>query len=210
MTRLEKYLLNEAKGVTHSQTTMSRYIAIDNLIIRLSDHYSIEANVDIQIIYSVNKSDIYSVFVKGNTKILHYNGKQIKEFIKSYALIKEMCSITRPPKEEVKEEEKEEDIYVIEVEPSRLSDHNLTKNQLIIKNKPVSLWNPSELGYLKDMILKECGRVNSWSLNFQKFLRDTKVSYLEAITLYKTLVRQQMQFTIPNLEYMLKRLNTRN
>lgn len=210
MTRLEKYLVSEAKAVTQSQTTMSRYIAIGNLIIRLSDHYAPNQDeADIQIIYSVNKSDIYSVFIKENTKILHYNGKQIKEFIKSYSLIKEMCSITRPPKEE-KKEEATNDIYTVEVEPSRLADHNLTKNQLIIKNKIASLWKPSELGYLKEMILKETGKVNAWSANFQKFLATNEVSYLEAITLYKTFVRQNMQFKISNLEYMLKRLSTRN
>ena len=96
MRKLEKFLEEKANDISHSNSTMSRYFTIGKLTIRLSDHYSINSDEDIQIIYPVHGCYNYTVFIKNSTKILIYNSKEIENFIEHYCVIKELTSIDIP------------------------------------------------------------------------------------------------------------------
>lgn len=167
MTRLEKFLLDEAKAITCSESTVSKYIALGNLIIRLSDHYATkqETEVDLQIIYSVNKCDIYTVFIKGNTKILHYNCKEIKEFIRSYSIIKELQTIT--PNTIIKRPIVADAIPVIK---STIKMTGLKQRYVWTILRGKYEWTSDHLSNMTQLLLKEFNRNDLFNTNFKQFL----------------------------------------
>ena len=70
MTRLEKYLLATASEIIEAETTVSRYFVIGNIKIRVSDHFSNNADADIQILIPYNGGTKYMVTINGNPGLI--------------------------------------------------------------------------------------------------------------------------------------------
>ena len=216
MTRLEKYLLASASEMIRSEKTASRYFKVNNITIRLSDHVSIGNASDIQIITPVNKIDagLYTVMLNDTKKILIWNLKQIKEFLPSLMLIKEMNtkSVSKPnparaasslQKMELAKQEpdiKEPKLGFVKVIQTKLRPEKVSASERLILLKGKSTWNTSEIQKLSTLMHKEFNRGDSINDDFQIFLNCNSLSYNDVLNIYKIIVIDNEE--IPTIELL--------
>ena len=216
MTRLEKYLLANASEMIRSEKTASRYFKVNNITIRLSDHINTENASDIQIITPVNKIDagLYTIMLNDTKKILIWNLKQIKEFLPSLMLIKEMttASIRKPDPtrartslEKIKlaqqePEIKEPKLGFAKVIQSKLKPEKVSASERLILLKGKSTWNIAEVQKLSTLMHKEFGRGDSINDDFQIFLNCNSLSYNDVLNIYKIIVIDNEE--VPTIELL--------
>lgn len=216
MTRLEKFLLATASEMNRSDTTESRYFKINNIFVRLSDHISTDTTSDIQIITPVNKIDagLYTVLLKDSTKILIWNLKQIKEFLPSLILMKEVTtkSIRKPSlskavgslqKIELAKQEpeiKETKLVFIKKIKSKIRPEKLAASERSVFLRNKSTWSIAEIRNLSLMMNKEFGRGDSINDDFQIFLNCSPLDYTDVLNIYKIVVIDNEE--VPTIELL--------
>lgn len=214
MTKLEKFLLTTASEMNQSDTTESRYFKINNIFVRLSDHISPDTTSDIQIITPVNKIDagLYTVLLKDSYKILIWNLKQIKEFLPSLILMKEVTtrSVRKPNKAktsiekiELAQQEKnivEHKLVFIKKIKSKLRPEKLAASERLIFLRNKSNWSIAEIRSLSFMMNKEFGRGDSINDDFQIFLNCNSLDYTDVLNLYKIVVIDNEE--VPTIELL--------
>ena len=202
MTKLEKFLLTTASEMNQSDTTESRYFKINNIFVRLSDHISPDTTSDIQIITPVNKinAGLYTVLLKDSYKILIWNLKQIREFLPSLILMKEVTtrSVRKPSKaktsiEKIKLAQQEKDIVehklvFIKKIKSKVRPEKLAASERAVFLRNKSTWSIAEIRNLSLMMNKEFGRGDSINDDFQIFLNCNSLDYTDVLNLYKIIV----------------------
>ena len=214
MTKLEKFLLTTASEMNQSDTTESRYFKINNIFVRLSDHISPDTTSDIQIITPVNKIEagLYTVLLKDSYKILIWNLKQIKEFLPSLILMKEVTtrSVRKPNKAktsiekiELAQQEKnivEHKLVFIKKIKSKLRPEKLAASERLIFLRNKSNWSIAEIRSLSFMMNKEFGRGDSINDDFQIFLNCNSLDYTDVLNLYKIVVIDNEE--VPTIELL--------
>lgn len=214
MTKLEKFLLTTASEMNQSDTTESRYFKINNIFVRLSDHISPDTTSDIQIITPVNKlnAGLYTVLLKDSYKILIWNLKQIKEFLPSLILMKEVTtrSVRKPSKaktsiEKIELAQQEKDIVehklvFIKKIKSKVRPEKLAASERAVFLRNKSTWSIAEIRNLSLMMNKEFGRGDSINDDFQTFLNCNSLDYTDVLNLYKIIVIDNEE--VPTIELL--------
>ena len=205
MTRLEKFLLANASELIRAETTNSRYFKIQNVLVRLSDHVSLKSNCDIQVIFPTNDitAGLYTVLFGDSGKMLIWNFKQIKEFLPSMILMKEMMTKSVFKQNPSRSKTVIEKIDLAKKFPELKEEPSLVFNQMVetkiklkyagaaeraILVKSKSNWNAQEISGLPSMMHKEFGRGDSINDDFQIFLNCTSLDYRDVINIYKIVV----------------------
>lgn len=205
MRKLEKFLEEKANDISHSNSTMSRYFTIGKLSVRLSDHYSVNSEEDIQIIYPVHGCYNYTVFIKNSTKILIYNSKEIENFIEHYCVIKELTSLDSP--KEIKDSKVKFSIPYIK---SRISVNN--KNYKLTLKEGRQPWTLGEIKKLGTLLRDEFGTNKGFNNSFQTFIVGNYISYEQIISIYKYLVIDNdiLKVTTDDLQHALENIDYSN
>lgn len=215
MTRLEKYLLATASEIIEAETTVSRYFVIGNIKVRVSDHASDNSDADLHVIIPCNGGTKYIVTVKDSPKkFLVWNATQIKDFIPSLQILKNLreINVSKPqPKDSAVQKIQlalnntnsntnslEFDGNIIK---SRLKEKNLTTKQRAILRRAKSTWDISQIGTLPSMIKIDL-KLSNGSINedIQIFLTCTSLTYEEFLNIYKIIVVDNKQ--VPTIKLL--------
>lgn len=197
MTRLEKYLLSIAHDVIDAETTSSRYMIVDGLKIRVSDHYSNNTDADLQIILPYNGGPKYTTIIKDSQKFLCYNASQIKNLIPYLALIKGLKASFKQGTEKgtttfVADKIAQCKAPILnwngKLVTSKLSLSSVSKKEKYIINRDKIVWEAHEITTLKNMLQKEFNRSDGINDDFQIFLTCTSLTYEQVINIYKIVI----------------------
>lgn len=197
MTRLEKYLLSIAHDVIDAETTSSRYMIVDGLKIRVSDHYSNNTDADLQIILPYNGGSKYTTIIKDSQKFLCYNASQIKNLIPYLALIKGLKASFKQGTEKgtttfVADKIAQCKAPILnwdgKLVTSKLSLSSVPKKEKYIINRDKIVWEAHEITTLKNMLQKEFHRSDGINDDFQIFLTCTSLTYEQVINIYKIVI----------------------
>lgn len=184
MNKLEKWLWTNCALKDNGQTSNSLYFYYGNLEIRYSDHTAKQSTGDLQIIKSsVFNSVNYAVFIKESNKIMITNASNTIDFIIHYAQVNELLrSPTITFAESVKKNELilPETLYI----PIPIRD---TATNRIFKKKE-DYWSNSEIKCFKQAISQYFNQSCGVNTIFIKYLKENKVSFIQAINLYKILI----------------------
>ena len=184
MNKLEKWLWTKCTLKDNGQTSNSLYFYYKNLEIRYSDHMSKQSTGELQIIKSsVFDSTNYAIFIKGSAKIMIVNASNTIDFIKHYAQINELLTTsTITFTEAVKKDELilPETLYI----PRPIRDSATNK----IFKKKEEYWSNSEIKCFKQAIMQYFNQSCGFNTIFTKYLKENKVSFIQAINLYKILI----------------------
>lgn len=184
MNKLEKWLWTNCTLKDNGQTSNSLYFYYGNLEIRYSDHTAKQSTGDLQIIKSsVFDSVNYAVFIKESNKIMITNASNTIDFIIHYAQVNELLrSPTITFAESVKKNELilPETLYI----PRPIRDSATNR----IFKKKEEYWSNSEIKCLKQAISQYFNQSCGVNTIFIKYLKENKVSFIQAINLYKILI----------------------
>lgn len=225
MTRLEKYLITSASDIMESESTISRYFVIENIIIRLSDHLSFNTKADMQIIVPKNKTTSYIVAIKDSTQcFVNWNAKQIIEFIPALQIIK---SLTTPIIKsdvgkistlvKIQQALKEPTKSTLEIKSPIITSSSIKEKQRGAKereiiNRSKSTWVQNQISSLpvilkRELKLSEYAKINE---DFQIFLSCTSCTYLDVVNIYKILIDNECLIDLKNIQeayYLINGLN---
>ena len=184
MNKLEKWLWTNCALKDNGQTSNSLYFYYGNLEIRYSDHTAKQSTGDLQIIKSsVFDSINYAVFIKGSAKIMIINASNTIDFIIHYAQINELLSTSAITFAEATKKNElilPETLYI----PKPIRDSATNK----IFKKKEEYWSNSEIKCLKQAISQYFKQSCGFNTTFTKYLKENKVSFIQAINLYKILI----------------------
>ena len=184
MNKLEKWLWTNCALKDNGQTSNSLYFYYGNLEIRYSDHTAKQSTGDLQIIKSsVFDSTNYAVFIKGSAKIMIINASNTIDFIIHYAQINELLSTSAITFAEATKKNElilPETLYI----PKPIRDSATNK----IFKKKEEYWSNSEIKCLKQAISQYFKQSCGFNTTFTKYLKENKVSFIQAINLYKILI----------------------
>lgn len=184
MNRFEKWLWVNCTLKDNGQNSNSLYFYYKTLEIRYSDHISNSSTGNLQIIKSsVFDSTNYAVIIKGSTKIMIANASNIIDFIIHYAQVNELLSTSAITfAEAVKKDELilPETLYI----PRPIKDSATNR----IFKKKEDYWSNSEIKCLKQAIIQYFKQSCGFNTVFTKYLKEYKVSFTQAINLYKILI----------------------
>ena len=184
MNRFEKWLWVNCTLKDNGQNSNSLYFYYKTLEIRYSDHISNSSTGNLQIIKSsVFDSTNYAVIIKGSTKIMIANASNIIDFIIHYAQVNELLSTSAITfAEAVKKDELilPETLYI----PRPIKDSATNR----IFKKKEDYWSNSEIKCLKQAIVQYFKQSCGFNTVFTKYLKEYKVSFTQAINLYKILI----------------------
>lgn len=184
MNKLEKWLWVNCTLKDNGQTSNSLYFYYKNLEIRYSDHIAKQSTGDLQIIKSsVFDSINYAVFVKGSAKIMIINASNAIDFIIHYAQVNELLNTSIITfAESVKKDELilPETLYT----PRPIKDSATNR----IFKKKEEYWSNTEIKCLKQAIRQYFNQSCGFNTIFTKYLKENKVSFIQAINLYKILI----------------------
>ena len=184
MNKLEKWLWTNCALKDNGQTSNSLYFYYGNLEIRYSDHTAKQSTGDLQIIKSsVFDSINYVVFIKGSAKIMIINASNTIDFIIHYAQINELLSTSAITFAEATKKNElilPETLYI----PKPIRDSATNK----IFKKKEEYWSNSEIKCLKQAISQYFKQSCGFNTTFTKYLKENKVSFIQAINLYKILI----------------------
>lgn len=184
MNKLEKWLWVNCTLKDNGQTSNSLYFYYKNLEIRYSDHIAKQSTGDLQIIKSsVFDSINYAVFVKGSAKIMIINASNAIDFIIHYAQVNELLNTSIiTASESVKKDELilPETLYT----PRPIKDSATNR----IFKKKEEYWSNTEIKCLKQAIRQYFNQSCGFNTVFTKYLKENKVSFIQAINLYKILI----------------------
>ena len=184
MNKLEKWLWVNCTLKDNGQTSNSLYFYYKNLEIRYSDHIAKQSTGDLQIIKSsVFDSINYAIFVKGSAKIMIINASNAIDFIIHYAQVNELLNTSIITfAESVKKDELilPETLYT----PRPIKDSATNR----IFKKKEEYWSNTEIKCLKQAIRQYFNQSCGFNTIFTKYLKENKVSFIQAINLYKILI----------------------
>lgn len=184
MNKLEKWLWVNCTLKDNGQTSNSLYFYYKNLEIRYSDHIAKQSTGNLQIIKSsVFDSINYAVFIKGSAKIMIINASNAIDFIIHYAQVNELLNTsTITVAESVKKDELilPETLYT----PRPIKDSATNR----IFKKKEEYWSNTEIKCLKQAIRQYFNQSCGFNTIFTKYLKENKVSFIQAINLYKILI----------------------
>ena len=184
MNKLEKWLWTNCELKDNGQTSNSLYFYYRNLEIRYSDHMAKQSTGELQIIKSsVFDSTNYAVFIKESSKIMIINASNTIDFIIHYAQVNELLSTSVMTfAEAVKKDELilPETLYI----PRPIRDSATSK----IFKKKEEYWSNSEIKCFKQAISQYFNQSCGINTIFTKYLKENKVSFIQAINLYKILI----------------------
>ena len=184
MNKLEKWLWTNCELKDNGQTSNSLYFYYRNLEIRYSDHMAKQSTGELQIIKSsVFDSTNYAVFIKGSAKIMIINASNTIDFIIHYAQVNELLSTSVMTfADAVKKDELilPETLYI----PRPIRDSATSK----IFKKKEEYWSNSEIKCFKQAISQYFNQSCGINTIFTKYLKENKVSFIQAINLYKILI----------------------
>lgn len=184
MNKLEKWLWVNCTLKDNGQTSNSLYFYYKNLEIRYSDHIAKQSTGDLQIIKSsVFDSINYAVFIRGSAKIMIINASNAIDFIIHYAQVNELLNTsTITFAEAVKKDELilPETLYT----PRPIKDSATNR----IFKKKEEYWSNTEIKCLKQAIRQYFNQSCGFNTIFTKYLKENKVSFIQAINLYKILI----------------------
>ena len=181
---MKKWLWVNCTLKDNGQNSNSLYFYYKTLEIRYSDHISNSSTGNLQIIKSsVFDSTNYAVIIKGSTKIMIANASNIIDFIIHYAQVNELLSTSAITfAEAVKKNELilPETLYILR--PIKDSATNR------IFKKKEDYWSNSEIKCLKQAIIQYFKQSCGFNTIFSRYLKENKVSFTQAINLYKILI----------------------
>ena len=184
MNKLEKWLWTNCALKDNGQTSNSLYFYYGNLEIRYSDHMAKRSTGDLQIIKSsVFDSTNYAVFIRESIKIMIINASNTIDFIIHYAQVNELLSTSVMTfANAVKKDELilPETLYI----PRPIRDSATNK----IFKKKEEYWSNSEIKCFKQAISQYFNQSCGVNTIFIKYLKENKVSFIQAINLYKILI----------------------
>lgn len=132
---------------------------------------------------SVFDSINYAVFIRGSAKIMIINASNTIDFIIHYAQVNELLATsTITFTGAVKKDELilTETLYT----PRPIRDSAVNK----IFKKKEEYWSNSEIKCLKQAIMQYFKQSCGFNTVFTKYLKENKVSFIQAINLYKILI----------------------
>ena len=184
MNKLEKWLWTNCELKDNGQISNSLYFYYRNLEIRYSDHIAKQSTGELQIIKSsVFDSTNYAVFIRGSAKIMIINASNTIDFIIHYAQVNELLSTSVMTfADAVKKDELilPETLYI----PRPIRDSATNK----IFKKKEEYWSNSEIKCFKQAISQYFNQSCGINTIFTKYLKENKVSFIQAINLYKILI----------------------
>lgn len=184
MNRFEKWLWVNCTLKDNGQNSNSLYFYFKTLEIRYSDHISNSSTGNLQIIKSsVFDSTNYAVIIKGSTKIMIANASNIIDFIIHYAQVNELLSTSPITFAEAVKKDKlilSETLYI----PRPIKDSATNR----IFKKKENYWSNSEIKCLKQAIMQYFKQSCGFNTIFSRYLKENKVSFTQAINLYKILI----------------------
>ena len=184
MNRFEKWLWVNCTLKDNGQNSNSLYFYYKTLEIRYSDHISDNSTGKLQIIKSsVFDSTNYAVFIRGSAKIMIINASNTIDFIIHYAQVNELLSTSVMTfADAVKKDELilPETLYI----PRPIRDSATSK----IFKKKEEYWSNSEIKCFKQAISQYFNQSCGINTIFTKYLKENKVSFIQAINLYKILI----------------------
>lgn len=184
MNKLEKWLWTNCTLKDNGQTSNSLYFYYRNLEIRYSDHIAKQSTGELQIIKSsVFDSTNYTVFIRGSVKIMIINASNTIDFIIHYAQVNELLTISKTT-------------FDTAISKNKLNlPENLYKPRLIkdaatnrIFKKKEEYWTNSEIKCLKQAVIQYFRQSCGFNTIFSRYLKENKVSFTQAINLYKILI----------------------
>lgn len=184
MNKFEKWLWVNCTLKDNGQNSNSLYFYYKTLEIRYSDHIANTSTGDLQVIKSsVFDSTNYAVFIKNSTKAMITNASNIIDFIVHYAQVNELLSETKVTFDNAIKKSKlnlPETLY----KPRPIKD--ATVNRIFKKNE--DYWTNSEIKCLKQAAMQYFDQSCGFNTIFSKYLKENKVSFIQAINLYKILI----------------------
>lgn len=208
MTKLEKWLWSNCELKDNGQTTNSLYFKYHYLEIRYSDHLAPTSTGDLQIIKSsVYEATVYVVMLKGSAKVMIANANQIIEFIEHQAIVKELCTAAV-----VKPVATNKEINALVLPESLFRPYKLNGkdvNKIFLKGE--YYWSNIEIKYLKQAVMQYFKQSCGFNVEFTKYLKENRVSYVKAVNLYKIIVfDNKLPFSISLITRVLKYINNIN
>lgn len=184
MNKFEKWLWVNCTLKDNGQNSNSLYFYYKTLEIRYSDHIANTSTGDLQVIKSsVFDSTNYAVFIKNSTKVMITNASNIIDFIVHYAQVNELLSETKVTFDNAIKKSKlnlPETLY----KPRPIKDAAV--NRIFKKNE--DYWTNSEIKCLKQAAMQYFNQSCGFNTIFSKYLKENKVSFIQAINLYKILI----------------------
>lgn len=184
MNKLEKWLWSNCELKDSGQTSNSLYFLFKNLEIRYSDHMASTSTGNLQIIKSsVFDSTNYAVFIKGSAKTMIINASNTIDFIKHYAQINELLSTSKIV---FATATKKNELILPETlyKPRPIKDSATSR----IFKKKEEYWSNSEVKCLKQAVMQYFNQSCGFNIEFTKYLKENRVSFTQAINLYKILI----------------------
>ena len=184
MNKLEKWLWTNCELKDNGQTSNSLYFYYRNLEIRYSDHMAKQSTGELQIIKSsVFDSINYAVFIKGSAKIMIINASNTIDFIIHYAQVNELLST---PNITFATAVKKDELVLSETLYTPRPVKNAATNKIFKKKE--EYWSNSEIKCFKQAISQYFNQSCGFNTIFTKYLKENKVSFIQAINLYKILI----------------------
>lgn len=184
MNKLEKWLWTNCTLKDNGQTSNSLYFYYRNLEIRYSDHMAKQSTGELQIIKSsVFDSTNYAVFIKESNKIMIINASNTIDFIIHYAQVNELL---RAPIITFADAVKKDELVLPETLYIPRPVKNTTTSKIFKKKE--EYWSNLEIKCLKQAISQYFNQSCGINTIFTKYLKENKVSFIQAINLYKILI----------------------
>ena len=184
MNRFEKWLWVNCTLKDNGQNSNSLYFYYKTLEIRYSDHIANSSTGNLQIIKSsVFDSTNYAVIIKGSTKIMITNASNIIDFIIHYAQVNELLTTSAITFTNAVKKDKlnlPETLYI----PRPIKDAATNR----IFKKKEEYWTNSEIKCLKQAVMQYFRQSCGFNTIFDRYLKENKVSFTQAINLYKILI----------------------
>lgn len=201
MNKLEKWLWSNCELKDNGQISNSLYFKYDILEIRYSDHLASSSSGDLQIIRSsIYDPKVYAVILKGSAKIMIASALQTIEFIQHQAIVQKLLTAGNiKPVASVKEKNNltlPESLF----RPYKTSSKDINK----ILFKKSEFWSNLEVKRLKQAISQYFKQSCGINTEFIKYLKENRVSYIEAVNLYKIIVfDNKLPFLVPVIDKVL-------
>lgn len=184
MNKFEKWLWVNCTLKDNGQNSNSLYFYYKTLEIRYSDHISNTSTGNLQVIKSsVFDSTNYAVLIKDSTKVMITNASNIIDFIVHYAYVDELLNETKVTFDNAIKKSKltlPETLY----KPRPIKDAAVNR----IFKKKEDYWTNSEIKCLKQATIQYFNQSCGFNTIFSKYLKENKVSFIQAINLYKILI----------------------
>lgn len=201
MNKLEKWLWSNCELKDNGQISNSLYFKYDILEIRYSDHLASSSSGDLQIIRSsIYDPKVYAVILKGSAKIMIASALQTIEFIQHQAIVQKLLTA-----EKIKPIASNKDTNKLTLPESLFRPYKTSSkdiNKILFKKS--EFWSNLEVKRLKQAISQYFKQSCGINIEFIRYIKENKVSYVEAVNLYKIIVfDNKLPFSVPVIDKVL-------